>query len=131
MIGTQLDWEMQTVNAFISGDPFHGIPLPDWSLVQIGNQGWVAGTINSVKKTKIKNGKNKGAQMAFLNLDTAYGVIDCVVFSETWLKTQDILKFGRNVLVYGEKQKEDNMIVQDADTLENYIIRLKRGKLVG
>ena len=131
MIGTQLDWEMQTVNAFISGDPFHGISLPDWSLVQIGNQGWVAGTINSVKKTKIKNGKNKGAQMAFLNLDTAYGVIDCVVFSETWLKTQDILKFGRNVLVYGEKQKEDNMIVQDADTLENYIIRLKREKLVG
>ena len=120
MQGTELDWEMETVNAFMSGDPFEGIELPDWNSVAEGKFGWVAGTVIDVSKTKIKNGENKGAQMAFINLESSCGIIDAVVFSKQWIKCQDVIKFGRTVLLYGEKTGELTMKVQDSITLDDY-----------
>ena len=120
MQGTELDWEMETVNAFMSGDPFEGIELPDWNSVTEGKFGWVAGTVIDISKTKIKNGENKGAQMAFINLESSCGIIYAVVFSKQWIKCQDVIKFGRTVLLYGEKTGELTMKVQDSITLDVY-----------
>ena len=120
MQGSELDWEMQTVNSFMSGDPFENVWLPDWDTVDIESIGWVGGVITNVTKTKIKKGKNAGAAMAFVNINTRYGVMDCVVFSEKWLKYQDILKFGATVVVCGQKDGDLNMRLTDAITLEKY-----------
>lgn len=126
MEGSELDWEMETVNAFISGDPFDGVPLPDWSSVENGKDGWVAGTVNNVTKTKIKNGKNKGASMAFVNLDTKFGVIDCVVFNKKWIEYQDLLKLGQNILLFGEKSGELSMKLEAVMKLEDYKAKVLR-----
>ena len=128
MIGTELDWEMETVNSFMSGDPFDGVDMPDWSKVAVKDPGWIGGTVRNVKKTKVKNGKNKGAPMAFINIDSIYGVMDCVVFTNKWLEYQDLLKFGKNIMVCGEKQGDLNMIVEKVISLEEYKALLRRGK---
>jgi DNA polymerase III alpha subunit len=125
MEGTELDWEMETLQSFMSGNPFDGIELPDWSLVFKEESGWVGGTINNVTKTKVKKeGKFKGQSMAFINIDTNFGVIDCVVFPENWLKYQDILKLGKNVVINGEKQSDLSMVCNRVLTLEEYKIKM-------
>lgn len=129
MLGTELDWEMETVNSFVSGNPFEGVEMPHWEEVPVGSKGWIGGTVRNVKKTKVKNGKNKGAPMAFVNIDTIYGTMDCVVFTNKWLEFQDFLKFGKNVMVNGEKQGELNMIVEKAIFLEEYKAILRRSKM--
>lgn len=128
MVGTELDWEMETVNSFMSGNPFNGVSLPKWELVEVGNKGWIGGTVRNVKKTKVKNGKNKGAPMAFINIDSSYGIMDCVVFTNKWLEYQDLLKFGKNVVVCGEKQGNLNMIVDRVVSLDEYKAILRVGK---
>lgn len=128
MLGTELDWEMETVNAFMSGDPFEGVDMPDWERINVGDEGWIGGTVRNVKKTKVKNGKNKGAPMAFINIDSIYGIMDCVVFTNVWLGYQDLLKFGKNVMVCGEKQSELNMVVSRVITLEEYKAIMRRSK---
>lgn len=128
MEGSELDWEMETINTFISGDPFDGIPLPDWSGIEKGKDGWVAGTISNVTKTKIKNGKNKGASMAFINLDTKFGLIDCVVFNKQWIEYQDMLKLGKTVLLFGEKTGDLNMRFELAMKLEDYKAKVLKGR---
>lgn len=131
MMGTELDWEMETVNAFMSGNPFKDVLLPDWEKVKVGDKGWVGGTVRNVKKTKVKNGKNKGAPMAFVNIDTIYGTMDCVAFTNKWLDFQDLLKFGKNVMVCGEKQGDLNMIVDKVILLEEYKAILRRSGKYG
>lgn len=120
MSGNELDWEMETVNAFMTGDPFEGIELPDWSKVSINESGWVGGTVTNVTKTKIKNGKNKGAAMAFVNLESDCGVIDGVIFNRQWVKFQNDVKFGKTLLLFGEKTGDLSMTVDSVMTLEQY-----------
>ena len=104
----------------MTGDPFEGVELPDWSKVPLNEPGWVGGTVTNVTKTKIKNGKNKGAAMAFVNLESDCGVIDGVIFNRQWVKFQNDVKFGKTLLLFGEKTGDLSMTVDSVMTLEQY-----------
>lgn len=126
MQGTILDWEMETVNAFMSGDPFDGVKIPDWASLWEGDYGWAGGTIKDVKQVVVKKGKHAGDKMAFINLATQHGVVDCVVFSEKWKQYQQMLKFGKNVMIEGEKTGDLSMTVSKVITLEEYKVKVSR-----
>ena len=123
MGGTDLDWEMQTLNAFITGNPFDGVLLPDWSKIPIGGYGVFGGVISLVNPTVIKKGKNKGKKMGFINVDTVHGTIDTVVFFDAWSKYVDLLKVGSCVVVTGEKTGELNCTLKRIELLPDYLRR--------
>lgn len=120
MKGDVLSWEMETLSTFLSGSPLNGVKLPDWS--KVGNEkfGCIGGTIILKKENKVKKGKSKGKKMAFLNIDTNYGVIDTVVFADKWQKYQGLLNFGNTVFVQGLKKGKNKMFCNKVITLEEY-----------
>jgi DNA polymerase-3 subunit alpha len=123
LTGSELNWEMETLNTFLSGDPFEGVILPDWEGIDIETSGTLGGVIQSIKNVTTKKGKNPGQKMAFLNVNTRYGVIDVVVFPSQWEKYSDILTLGNTITIYGEKTDEYKCTLQTAQTLEQYIIK--------
>lgn len=122
--GTELDWETETIGTFMSGNPFEGMDFPNWNDVQKNGSTYVAGTIVNVTKTKVKKGKSAGSSMAFINVDTTFGVLDCVVFSDKWLKLQDFCKQGTNVVLSGEKTGDLLMTVKNGMLLSDYKARI-------
>ena len=118
--GTELDWEMETLNCYLSADPFDGVVIPDWNKVDIDDTGYVGGVIVNVKETTIKNGKSKGQKMAFINVSTKNMVADIVVFNKQYLKYKDILKTGKCVVCKVEKQGKDKGVLKSLLTLNDY-----------
>lgn len=124
--GTELEWEMDTLNTFLSGDPFDGVWLPDWSQVPVGKSGHIGGVITSQKVNVVKKGKSKGQKMAFLNLNTKYGVIDCVCFADKYKDYNQVLSFGKVVVIRATKTDDEKCTLQDAMTLQKYLIKTSR-----
>ncbi len=124
--GTELEWEMDTLNTFLSGDPFDGVWLPDWSQVPVGKSGHIGGVITSQKVNVVKKGKSKGQKMAFLNLNTKYGVIDCVCFADKYKDYNQVLSFGKAVVIRATKTGDEKCTLQDAMTLQKYLIKTSR-----
>jgi DNA-directed DNA polymerase III PolC len=127
--GDELQWEMETLNTFVSGDPLKGIILPDWNKVLPKAIGYVGGTITSKKENKIKKGKSKGEKMAFLNILTNYGVIDAVCFPKQWKEYRELLYFGNTVVCKITKENENSGTLNSAMSLKDYLI--KTNKLQG
>jgi len=76
----------------------------------------VGGEISYINVTKIKNGKNKGAEMAFVNMCDQTGCIDTVIFfNEEYRKYKTILFEGNVIIVVGSRSKTgDGLIVEKA-----------------
>lgn len=125
MAGTELNWEMQTLNTFLSGDPFDGVILPDWSALNIGDFGTLGGVITGVKKLTIKKGKSSGQKMAFINLKTDYGIMDIVAFASAFSNYEDMMVVGNTITVMGEKTDELNCTMSEALTLGEYLVKTK------
>jgi DNA polymerase III alpha subunit len=76
----------------------------------------IGGEIDFISVTKTKNGKNPGAEMAFVTLTDSYGSIDSVVFFPEKYKEYKNLLFPNNVIIVkGNKSKSgDGLIVEKA-----------------
>lgn len=121
MAGNEYKWEYDSISYYLKGNPFDKIKLPKWSDYEEGDKNVkVGGTIISIKKTKIKKGKQKGKTMAFISLDTSEGMRDVTVFATEYEKHQDQLEKGNMVVIKGEKQGE-SLIMNGLKTLEKYI----------
>lgn len=128
--GTELEWEMETLNAHLSGNPFDGVVIPDWQLVPQKEVGYVGGVIIDVKETVVKNGKSKGAKMCFLNVSFEYGIADIVVFSNDYIANKDLFKTGKCIVCAVEKQGDLNGVLKSCESLSDYLERtaqLQRG----
>ena len=121
--GSELNWEMESLNTFVSGDPFEGVWLPDWSKININSKGHFGGTVTSCKVNKVKKGPSKGHSMAFINVETAYGIIDCVVFADKYKDYSNIITQGSTIVVNAIKQDELKAILSSVETLHDYLIR--------
>lgn len=121
--GTELDWEMETLNAHISGDPFEDVYIPDWNKVKPEDNGWLGGVVINCKEVTVKNGKNKGKKMAFVNLDMQGTMADLVVFSNNYPVYIDTLKTGKCVVckVTKDSKAEYKGVIQDVLTLKAYL----------
>jgi DNA polymerase-3 subunit alpha len=120
MAGNEFNWEYESISYHLLGNPFEGVELPSWDEYDNGDSNVkVGGTIISVKKTKIKKGKNVGKTMAFISLDTTDGIREVTVFNQDWDKFQDTLEKGAMVIIRGIKQ-DDKMVLNGIKTLEKF-----------
>lgn len=119
--GTELDWEMETLNTYLSANPFDGVILPDWKIVDNEDIGYVGGIVTSVKETTIKNGKSKGQKMCFINVSCDYGVVDIVVFSKEYAKYKELLKAGKCLVCKVKKQGDLKGVFITCRTLHEYL----------
>lgn len=119
--GSELDWEMETLNAHLSGDPFEGVVIPDWDKVNNGEAGYIGGVVIDVKEVTIKNGKNKGQKMCFLNVSYKDKIADIVVFNKEYVRFKDIFKAGYCLVCKVEKQGELNGVLKNVKTLNDYV----------
>ena len=74
----------------------------------------LAAEVVGVNVTKTKNGKNPGAEMAFITGEDQYGLLDSIIlFPETWASYRTHV-FEGNVLIFtGKKSKnKDSLIVE-------------------
>src|SRR5690606_4886261 len=74
----------------------------------------VAGTVTSIRKTKVKKGRQNGKEMGFINVDTQEGEIRVTLFPTQWESNKDKIEKGIIVKVSGKKDGESSMI---CDTL--------------
>jgi len=76
----------------------------------------LGGEIDFINVTKTKNGKNPGAEMAFVTLTDSYGSIDSVVFFPEQYKEYKNILFANNIIIVkGNKSKSgDGLIVEKA-----------------
>lgn len=119
--GTELDWEMETLSAHVSGDPFDNVVLPNWNKVSTKDIGYVGGVIISVKETVVKNGESKGQKMAFLNLSYKDKIYDIVVFSKKYLEYKPLLKTGNCIVCKVQKSGETSGSLVGCTTLIDYL----------
>lgn len=76
----------------------------------------IGGEISFINVTKIKNGKNKGAEMCFVNMCDQTGCIDSIIFfHEEYKKYKTILFEGNVIIVVGSRSKSgDGLVVEKA-----------------
>lgn len=125
--GSELEWEMETLNTFLSGDPFKGVFIPSWESVKKDEDGWLGGVIVNVKDVVVKNGKNKGQKMCFVNLDINGEMGDLVVFSNNYPSFSKILKNGKCIVcrVTKDTSAKYKGIVQGVMLLSKYLEQTK------
>ena len=121
--GTELDWEMETLNAHLSGNPFDNVVLPNWDEVLKDDYGYVGGVITNITKTTVKNGKSAGQKMCFVNISYEDKVYDIVVFSKQYQQYEHLLKIGNCIVVKAKKQDELSGSMQSCVTLQDYLQR--------
>lgn len=119
--GTEADYEMETLNAFLTIDPFENVVIPDWDNVPLEQVGFIGGYIVSIKETTVKSGKSAGKKMAFININFNGKTADIVVFSNKYQKYNDILKIGKCVVCTVEKQGELNGVLNTCVLLKDYL----------
>ena len=82
----------------------------------------VAVSITEVAKWKQKQGKNSGAEMAFLRVEDGTGSLDSVtVFAEKWEEYKGVLYEGNNVIVCGTSSKNNKKGHDDGIIVESVI----------
>ena len=76
----------------------------------------VGGEIAFISVTKTKTGKDKGAEMCFVNLSDQTGCIDSVIFfPEAYRTYKNILFEGNVIIVSGNRSKnKDSLVVEKA-----------------
>lgn len=121
--GTELDWEMETLNAHLSGNPFDGVKIPDWDKVDKDSYGYIGGVIIDVKEVMIKQGRNKGQKMCFLNITHKDKIADIVVFNKEYLKYKDMFKTGKSIVCTVKKEGELNGSLNNCELLSEYLER--------
>lgn len=74
----------------------------------------IAGEIINVNFVKTKNGKNPGAEMAFVSIEDQGGILDSVIFFPEQLQLYKTHLFNSNILVFvGTKSKtKDGLVVE-------------------
>jgi DNA polymerase III alpha subunit len=74
----------------------------------------IAGEIDNVNIIKIKNGKNKGNEMAFASISDSTGYIDSVIFFTEQLSLYRNQLFEGNILIFqGAKSfKKSDLVVE-------------------
>lgn len=122
MQGEEYNWEYEALSCSIMTDLFDDFHLPCLSDFEDGdNQAKVGGMITGTKTTKIKRGKMKGEEMAFVQLETSEGIIESVVFPDQWKKFKGMIETGNTIVIRGKKEEESKLIMNGAKSIDKYL----------
>ena len=90
----------------------------DFKTSHFTNNVIIAGEIINVNFVKTKNGKNPGAEMAFVSIEDQAGILDSIIFFPEQLQLYKTHLFNSNILVFiGSKSKtKDGLVVEKCFT---------------
>jgi DNA polymerase III alpha subunit len=72
-----------------------------------------------LNEIEIKKGDNKGKKMAFVTLRDSTATMDnCVVFTEAWETSKDVMAVGKTMLFQGERSKKDSFQIQKVSEID-------------
>lgn len=108
--GNEYTWELDTLSFFLKGSPFSQTDKK-WGDYKEEEIMIFEAAVLSVAKTKIKNGKQKGKEMAFITLYTAEGNREGVCFPDVYNRLHNRLEKGKTVKIKAQKQEEKCLII--------------------
>jgi DNA polymerase-3 subunit alpha len=115
-------WEFEALSIFINDNPFEKIYeyITPFEETEDGSKCVVIGIIADISKKSDRNGK----QFAFLNMYSAYGLIDITCWHSQFKEYQDILKRGNQIAILCKK-KEGKGFVESIKTYDQWLIDKK------
>jgi DNA polymerase-3 subunit alpha len=112
-------WEFEALSIFINDNPFEKVYeyITPFEEVEDGSKCVIVGIIADVSKKTDRKGK----QFAFLNMYSAYGLIDVTCWHSQFKEYQDILKRGNQIAILCKK-KEDKGFVEAIKPYDQWLI---------
>jgi DNA polymerase-3 subunit alpha len=112
-------WEFEALSIFISNNPFEKVYeyITPFEEVEDGSKCVVVGIVADVSKKTDRKGK----QFAFLNMYSAYGLIDVTCWHSQFKEYQDILKRGNQIAILCKK-KEGKGFVEAIKPYDQWLI---------
>ncbi|MEE8357769.1 MAG: DNA polymerase III subunit alpha [Anaerolineales bacterium] len=105
---TQLDWERELIGLYVSDHPLSTVMdslqqyvthfAQDLNEAKHQERVSVAGIVTKIRQHQTKNGK----AMAFATIEDVQGMIDLVIFPNTWKKYSDMIRFDEIIYVKGK-----------------------------
>ena len=120
-VARRLGEEKEALGFYFSGHPVEGFAdevakhatctVLGLSSVGDGKEVAVAGMAAEIRKVNTR----KGGRMAFVRLEDANGVVDCVFFPETWANSRTVLESEKPFLLKGkvERKGEEGKLLAD------------------
>lgn len=101
-------WEFEALQIFLSNNPFEQAynylrPFED---IPDGEDCVIVGIIAKVQKKKTKS----GSQMAFVNVYSAVGLIEAIVWSSQLKEFEDLIKKGSQIAMKCTKENESQVV---------------------
>ena len=104
----QLDWERELIGLYVSDHPLSTVMdslqqhvthfAQDLNEAKHQERVSVAGIVTKIRQHQTKNGK----AMAFATIEDVQGMIDLVIFPNTWKKYSDMIRFDEIIYVKGK-----------------------------
>lgn len=109
------EWEKEVLGMYLSTHPMEKYGFKPLDSFNDGTSCLQGGEINEIKTFKDKNQND----MAFVWIDTLFGKVKVLVFSNTWRysKIRDLLQIGNIILVKG-RRSGDAVILYEVEVLE-------------
>lgn len=103
-------WEFEALQIFLSNNPFKEAYQYLRSFDSIENEETcvLVGIIAKVQKKKTKN----GSQMAFVNVYSATGLIEAIVWSNQLREFEDLIKKGTQIAMKCKKENETQVVCE-------------------
>ncbi len=121
----QLDWERELIGLYVSDHPLSTVMenleqhvthfAQDLSEAKDQERVSVAGIVTKIRQHQTKNGK----AMAFATIEDVQGMIDLVIFPNTWKKYSDLIRFDEIIYVKGKadaNRGETKVLVDQVST---------------
>lgn len=115
-------WEFEAISIFLTNNPFRNIYQcisRPFSSAENGQEFFDVGIISKITKKKDKYKRT----FCFINLYTYSGIIEGLCFATNYERFTDLIAKGNKVAVFGEKSSEDTFIVNNIETIDNWINR--------
>lgn len=86
-----------------------------------GSKAVVGGELTTVKRHKIKRGRNQGEIMGFVTISFQGNSYDCTIFKEKFDKYQSIIKEGNVILLKGRKGENEEILADSMIEIDKLI----------
>ena len=116
-------YEFETLQIFTSSNPFEEAYkiLDDFENIEVGEKCVIVGVISKIQKKKDKKGK----QFAFVNIYSAFGLIECIVWHSQYKEYEDLIQNGSRLALFVKKEGDDKAV---AERIKPYNIWLQQIK---
>lgn len=115
-------WEFEALSIFINNNPFEKAyqMITPFEEVPDGGKGIIIGIVANVSKKTDKHGK----QFAFLNMYSAFGLIDTICWHTQFKEYQDLIKRGSQLALLCKKNN-DRVTIEAIKTYDQWLIDKK------